>query len=226
MLQANVTWNLGTVLAIHILRLGLGLLLVQSVMPVLFPGSSFAIEMMDRLVVIILVWFAVRRHHGNFQDLGLTTEKLGKRLLQGLLAGIGLLFVSLYSERLYSTVLFLTPTQHPLVEMVKNSASWQEVLVPLFLAGIAAPVAEEILYRLFTFLPFKERWGLWGGAIISAGLFALMHFNAYWLGEMMVVGIGLALLYYFTGSLISAITAHAFINITKIIMLLAGAPMI
>ncbi|MCE5285388.1 MAG: CPBP family intramembrane metalloprotease [Pelosinus sp.] len=226
MLQPKVTWNLGTVLSIHILRLVVGLLLVQFVMPKLFPGSSFAIEVMDRLVVIALVWLAISKHQGNFRNLGLSREKLGLRLLQGLVGGIGLLFFSLYSERLYSTVLFLTPTQHPLVAMAKSAATWQALLAPLFLAGIAAPVAEEILYRLFTFLPFKERWGLWGGAIISAALFALMHFNAYWLGEMMVVGIGLALLYYFTGSLISAITAHAFINTTKIIMLFIGAPMI
>jgi membrane protease YdiL (CAAX protease family) len=226
MLQAKITWNMRDVLSIHVLRIVLGLLLVQYIMPILFPGSSFAVEVMDRLLVIGLVWLVVRKHHGSFRKLGISFEKLGTRLLQGLSAGLALLFVSLYSERLYATVLFLTPAQHPLVAMVENAASWQALLIPLFLAGLAAPVAEEILYRLFTFLAFKERWGLWGGAIISSALFALMHFNAYWLGEMMVVGIGLALLYYFTGSLISAMTAHAFINISKILMLFAGAPMI
>lgn len=226
MLQPKVTWNLKNVLSVHILRLVLGLFLVQFVMPFIFPGSAFAIDVMDRLLVIGLVWLAVRKHHGDFRNLGLSLDRVGLRFMQGLIAGIGLLFVSLYSERLYSTVLFLTPTQHPLVAAVKNAASWQALLIPLFLAGIAAPVAEEILYRLFTFLPFKERLGLWGGAIISAALFALMHFNAYWLGEMMVVGIGLAFLYYFTGSLISAMTAHAFINISKIVMLFIGAPII
>lgn len=226
MLHPKVTWNLRSVLSIHILRVALGLLLVQFVMPAIFPGSPFAVEVMDRVIVIVLVWSAVKKHQGDFKNLGLSVENLGSRLLQGLAAGFVLLFVSLYSERLYSTVLFLTPTQHPLVAAVKSAASWQALLMPLFLAGVAAPIAEEVLYRLFTFLPLKERWGLWGGAIASAALFALMHFNAYWLGEMMVVGVGLALLYYFTGSLISAMTAHAFINVSKILMLFIGLPMI
>ena len=63
---------------------------------------------------------------------------------------------------------------------------------------------------------------MWGGALASAAIFALMHFNVYWLPEMLVVGFGLAILYYKTGSLISSIIAHAFINVSKILLLFLG----
>ena len=72
----------------------------------------------------------------------------------------------------------------------------------------------------------KDQWGIWGGAAASSLVFALMHFNLYWLGEIMVVGFGLALLYYWSGSLVSAIVAHSIINTAKILMIFFGIPIV
>jgi len=227
MLPKKVPWNLKDVVLVYILRIVAGLLLVRAVYPLIFAeSSSFVVEMTDRLIVIGLVWFAVRNKHGNLQELGLSTHKLGRNVMAGLLAGILLLGVSMYSERLYATTLFATPVQHPLVAQVQQALNWQQLMVPLFLAGLAAPVTEELLYRMFTFLPLKDRFGLWGGAVLSAAIFALLHFNAYWLAEIIVVGVGLALLYYWTGSLLSAMIAHSFINSTKVILLFLGIPLV
>lgn len=227
MLSKRVPWTIKDVVLVYILRIVVGLLLVRAVYPLLFgESSSFAVEMTDRLVVIGLVWFAVRTKHGTMQDIGLSTHKLGRNVFAGLLAGIFLLGVSMYSERLYATTLFATPVQHPLVAQVQQALTWQQLMIPLFLAGLAAPVTEELLYRMFTFLPLKDRFGLWGGAVFSAAIFALLHFNAYWLVEIIVVGVGLALLYYWTGSLLSSIIAHSFINSTKVILLFLGVPLV
>lgn len=226
MLSAKIPWSLKAVLSVHVLRLAVGLLLVRVFYPVLFNVTPFVVEITDRAVVVALVWLAIRKYQIAFSRLGLSFHHAFRSVVQGLAAGLALLGVSIYSERLYTTVLFLTPDQHPLVAQVQQAVSWPDLLAPLFLAGLAAPVAEEALYRLFTFLPLKERWGLWGGAVGSAAIFALMHFNAYWLAEMMVVGIGLACLYYWTGSLISAIVAHSFINTSKILMIFLGIPLV
>lgn len=226
MLPAKVPWNLKDVLSIHILRLIVGLLLVRIIYPLLFDVSSFWIEVTDRLVMVTLVWAAVRKHKSGFTQLGLSSRRLAVNVFWGLAAGGGLLSVSIYSERLYTSVLMLSPTQHPLIGAVQSASNWRELAVPLFLAGFAAPVAEEILYRLFTFLPLKDRYGLMGGALVSAGVFALFHFNPYWLPEMIIVGVGLALLYYRTGSLVSSIVAHSFINSSKIVMMFMGLPVL
>lgn len=226
MLPAKVRWNLKDVLAIHLLRLIVGLILVRFVYPLLFDASSFWVEVTDRAVIVLLVWAALRKHQNRFADLGLTVRRLPASIFWGLTAGVGLLAVSMYSERLYTTVFMLTPSQHPLIGAVERATAWRDLAVPLFLAGFAAPVAEEILYRLFTFLPLKERYGLIGGALVSAGIFALFHFNPYWLPEMLIVGVGLAVLYYKTGSLVSSIVAHSFINSSKIVMLFAGIPLL
>lgn len=226
MLSVKAGWSLKTVIVVHVLRLLAGIVLVRFLYPLVFVVTPNFVEITDRLVVIALVLIAVRKYQPNLKQLGLSFEHAARNIAAGIGAGVILLFVSIYSERLYTTVLFLAPSRHPLVAQVENAASWQQLLMPVFLAGLAAPVAEEALYRLLTFLPLKERWGLWGGALGSAAIFALMHFNAYWLAEMIVVGMGLALLYYWTGSLISSIVAHSFINTAKIVMLFLGVTII
>lgn len=222
----KATWDLRAVLSVHILRLAVGILIVRLIYPLFFDASSFVIEMTDRLLVVALVVWKVRDSKGDLSVLGLSLNNWGKNVMKGLAGGVALLFVSLYSERLYTTVLLVEPAQHPIVAQVQAALSWQQLIIPLFLASVAAPVTEEILYRMFTFLPFKDKWGLWGGALASAAIFALFHFNAYWLAEMIIVGIGLALLYFWTGSLITSITAHSFINTSKIVMMYLGVPLI
>lgn len=225
MLSAKVAWNLKTVAVIYALRLIVGIVLVRMLYPMLFEVTPGVVEVTDRAVIIVLVALTVQRYQGSFKDLGLSLKKPIRKIAAGLAAGTALLGVSIFSERIYSTVFFVSPSQHPLVAAVEKASNWHDLMLPLFLAGLAAPVAEEIMYRLFTFLPFKDRWGVWGGAIASSAVFALMHFNVYWLAEMMVVGTGLALLYYYTGSLFSAIVAHSFINTTKMLMVFLGIPL-
>lgn len=222
----KATWNLRAVLSVHVLRLAVGILIVRLIYPFFFVASPFVIELTDRLLVVALVLWTVRHTNGDLKELGLSLNDWGKNVLKGLAGGTALLVMSLYSERLYTTLLLVSPTQHPIVAQVQAALSWQQLIIPLFLAGIAAPVTEEILYRMFTFLPFKDKWGLWGGAIASAAIFALFHFNAYWLVEMIIVGVGLALLYFWTGSLLTSITAHSFINTSKIVMMYLGMPLV
>jgi len=222
MLAGKVTWNLKAVLSIHVLRLVVGLLLVRVLYPLLFTATPFIVEVTDRVIVLGLVWITVRQCGSDFSKLGLSLDHLGANIVKGMAVGFILLAVSIFSEKIYTTMLFITPTDHPLIVQVENATTWQQLMVPLFLAGILAPLTEEIFYRLFTFLPMKERWGFWGGAIASSMVFAFMHFSAYWFGEMIVVGVGLAFVYYWTGSLISAMIAHSIINTSKILMLFFG----
>lgn len=222
----KATWDLKAVLSVHILRIAVGIIIVRLVYPLFFEASSFVIEVTDRLIVLALVVWKVHNTKGDLASLGFSLNNWGTNVARGLVGGAALLFVSLYSERLYTTVLLVEPAQHPLVAQVQAAVHWQQLIIPLFLAGIAAPVTEEMLYRMFTFLPLKEKWGLWGGALMSAAIFALFHFNAYWLVEMIIVGIGFALLYFWTGSLVTSITAHSFINTSKIVMMYLGVPLL
>lgn len=226
MLLSKAPWSLRDVALIHFMRLAVGFVVIRFVYPFFFAAPPPVVEVTDRLVVVGLVWFALRRHGASLAAWGLSLARPLRDVATGLGAGAALLVVSMFTGRLYTTVLFLSPTQHPLVAAVEQAVSWRDLALPLFLAGLAAPVAEEVLYRLFTFTPLRDRFGLWIGAVGSAAIFALFHFNPYWLGEMLVVGTGLALLYHWTGSLLASIAAHSFINTTKLVMLFYNVPLI
>ncbi|EAX48983.1 Abortive infection protein [Thermosinus carboxydivorans Nor1] len=226
MLPEQVPWGLKEVLLVHVLRLVTGLILVRGAFPLFFVASPLVIEATDRLLVLALVGLVIHRHGAKWQEWGVSFRHGVQNSLRGLAGGAVLLGISLYSERLYVSVFFAMPAQHPLIVQVQNAATWRDLAVPLFLAALAAPVMEEALYRLLTFPALTARFGLWGGALGSAAIFAFFHFNVYWLAEMMVVGVGLALLYYWTGSLISAVVAHSFINTSKILMLFLGIPLV
>lgn len=217
-MEDKIPWNLRDVLLVYIMRIALGWLLVRFIYPSVFTATPFSIEMTDRVVMIVLVWLTVHKYHSRLADFGLSLRRLPINILWGLAIGSVLLTISWFSERIYATMLMLTPMQHPLITQVENAANWHQLAGPLILAGIAAPIAEEILYRLFTFQALKERYGLRSGVVLSAAVFALLHFNVYWLPELIVVGAGLALLYHATGSLVSSIVAHSFINTAKIIL--------
>ncbi len=226
MLRGKAPWSIRDVALVHFMRLAVGFVVVRFIYPLLFAAPPPVVEVTDRLVVIGLVWFAVHRHGGTLAAWGLMFARPLRNMSAGLGAGAVLLAVSLFSERIYTTVLLISPTQHPLVALVEQAYSWRDLALPLFLAGLAAPVAEEVLYRLFTFTALRDRFGLWGGAVLSAAIFALFHFNPYWLAEMVVVGVGLAVLYHWTGSLLASITAHSFINTAKIAMLFYNVTLI
>jgi membrane protease YdiL (CAAX protease family) len=226
MAKGRVPWSLRDVLAVHFLRLAGGYIVVRFIYPLLFTAPPPVVEVTDRLIVVALVWLAVRRHGANLSEWGLSARNLGRSVAGGLATGAALLAVSVFSERLYAAVFLISPSQHPLVARVEAAVSWRDLVLPLLLAGVAAPLAEELLYRLFTFSALRDRFGLWGGAVASAAIFAIFHFNAYWLAEMMVIGTGLALLYHYSGSLVSAIAAHSFLNTAKILLLYFKAPFI
>lgn len=226
MLPAKAPWTIRDVALVHFLRLAVGFFVVRFIYPFFFAAPPPLVEVTDRVVVVAVVWWAVRRHGATLAAWGLSLARPLRDLAVGVGAGAALLVVSVFTGRLYTTVLFLSPTQHPLVALVEQAFSWRELLLPLFLAGLAAPVAEEVLYRLYTFSPLRDRFGLWAGALGSAAIFALFHFNPYWLAEMLVVGTGLALLYHWTGSLLASIAAHSFINSTKVLLLFYKIPFI
>jgi uncharacterized protein len=225
-MELRARWKLRDVFAVYFLRLACGLLLVRYIFPVTWSASAWIVELTDRLIVLVLVYIVVRRESSSWQEIGVRSKKMGLQIGWGLFVGSLLLGISIYSEKVFTTLLFVSPSQHPLVSLVELAHSWQDLVIPLFLAGIAAPITEEVLYRMFTFLPLTKRFGVTLGSLGSAVIFAAMHFSIFWLAEMMIVGVGLALLYYKTRSLVSAVVAHSFINTSKILMIYFGLPLV
>jgi ABC-2 type transport system permease protein len=79
------------------------------------------------------------------------------------------------------------------------------------LAVIAAPIFEEFIFRGLIFGGLRRSFSLWPAALVSAGLFAIMH-PALSLVPVFVMGAAAALVYDRTRSLLAPMLLHAVYN--------------
>ncbi|MCH7608399.1 MAG: CPBP family intramembrane metalloprotease [Chloroflexi bacterium] len=81
-------------------------------------------------------------------------------------------------------------------------------LLTLVLVVLVGPAAEEIFFRGFCFAGLVGRWGFWGAAVASSGLFGLAHLDPALMGPAFVSGFVFAWVYWRTGSLWPVVLAH------------------
>lgn len=118
----------------------------------------------------------------------------------------------------------------PLLETAfpQSEQAYQEALQALRRAPAAsllrvcviAPAAEEILMRGFVLGGLQAGYGAAAALLISALLFAVLHFNMVQTFSALVCGVVLGLLYLKTGSLPCCILAHAGYNLLSYIVML------
>jgi len=97
---------------------------------------------------------------------------------------------------------------------IESSSSLSEdvTVLTVFLAVIAAPIAEEILFRGLIFTRMARGSNLYIAAIISSIVFGVMHGTMIWAIYTFVVGAVLVWLFVKTRSLTASILAHFAFN--------------
>lgn len=93
-----------------------------------------------------------------------------------------------------------------------QSPNWWAVILA---AVILAPLWEELTFRGFLLSALaKSRLGFWPAALISSGLWTVLHLGYSWpgLASVFLAGIGLSWVMQRTGSMRAVVVAHAVIN--------------
>jgi membrane protease YdiL (CAAX protease family) len=85
---------------------------------------------------------------------------------------------------------------------------------------VAAPIAEEVFFRGYMLRFMERRLGFRAALLLSSLVFAVIHLNPSGLPVYLVIAVVMALVYHYSGNLISPIVAHATLNGT---ILLASA---
>lgn len=93
-------------------------------------------------------------------------------------------------------------------------------LIALVAVSLAAPVAEELVFRGLIFRVARDRWGPGRAALLSGLFFGVAHWQPWSLFGLVALGILLAGLYHLTGSLLAPIAAHATHNAVSLTLLL------
>ena len=98
----------------------------------------------------------------------------------------------------------------------ENTSSLVEIakLAPVMVIVIAiiGPILEEFVFRRVIFGSFFQVWGFWLSAIISAIVFAAIHFDFTHILLYTICGLIFAFLYYKTKRLLTSIVAHILLN--------------
>jgi len=107
------------------------------------------------------------------------------------------------------------PQEQELTRDLKEESSLTALIAYGALLAVAAPLAEEFFFRGFMFGVLAAKWGPWLGALATGLVFGAVHVAGSPVKTVVVLvilGIGLCLLYWRTGSLLPCVALHALNN--------------
>jgi membrane protease YdiL (CAAX protease family) len=171
------------------------------------------------LAVIYLV--IVRRRGVSWSDLGLRPASANWYWAAALL-GLATLplvaFVNFLSQTLSTGV-----ARNPQLDILAPIAmSWTGLAGLLLMAGILAPIVEEIVFRGLFYSWLRARWGVAVGVMLSALGFALAHGIPLLIPALATQGVIFALVYERSGSLWPPIIMHGVFNSAMSLALFAA----
>lgn len=172
------------------------------------------------IAMVAPVWFAVRAEGLTLADaVGMRRFHVGPAVTLAIL----LVPVEWYVGVIWFNILqaqhLRLPGRPSPIEFFGTSAVG--VVLGLLVAGVVAPIAEEIIFRGVLFGQLRRAWGEGAAVIVSALLFAAIHLNAVAFVPLAFVGVVLALLFRRSGSLWGSILAHGIYNIATFSIALA-----
>lgn len=151
-------------------------------------------------------WFSVRKYQLDWKALGLRRFDFAT-----LAIGCGLMILAFCFNFFYNLGAALVDlgSQTDMIgifDMVNTP--W-----PLLAAGVVvAPFVEEIFFRGFVFAGLREKYDWVPAALISAGLFAVLHLQPISILPIFLMGLIFAYLYHRTNSIWPAVIMHLATN--------------
>ncbi|MGB6220630.1 lysostaphin resistance A-like protein [Haloferula sp.] len=175
--------------------------------PLMSMPFFIALDSLTRfLPALIALGFLFRRSRHAFTRLGMG----GPLNIKLILGSFAILQIIEFGLRM---TLDRSGPPDPLGGLQASEEGYWGLLYSLASACIAAPIAEEILYRGVLFRSLANRIRIWAAAIASSAVFALVHF--YELPSLIMVfsvGMTCALCYASSRALLTAIGLHALYN--------------
>ena len=177
----------------------------------IFYNQSHNFYLVETIIGILCMLVIVYLNHRfSFKNkLEHKTIKLKSILLWSILGMVGALVIQIGLSRIESELFHFSSysaNTNLLLEIVHHYPYY--ILVP----GITAPVMEELIFRKFSrFIPFLP------AALVSSLLFSLAHMDGHFL-IYASIGLLFCYIYYRTGTIITSILSHIFLNLFIILL--------
>jgi uncharacterized protein len=182
------------------------------------PPSLFVIQLVSTIALVGLTLLLCRVVlNAQLPDLGLGRPLNWRYVGIGVVAGIALLFISGALEWIQERL--VGPHPQAILHVFAQHRGPLALILDLLSVAVLAPLAEELFFRGFLFTGLVQRMQLGVAATISGLLFGLAHADLWNAVPLSALGIGLALVYYRSGSLWTNIIAHATINGTQLLLI-------
>ncbi len=171
----------------------------------------------QEVILVAAVWFFVAARYRA------TRAQLGLRAFD-LPLGCGLSFVlwlASYVIRFCYVAAAFALGYRIGAQSVVNALSTTGIglLVTFVVAGVVAPIAEEVFFRGVLYGGLRARIGSAPALLVSAVVFTALHLSLELFVPIFVLGIFLAYLYQKTGSLYPGILLHSANNVVAVIAL-------
>ncbi|HYA32436.1 MAG TPA: type II CAAX endopeptidase family protein [Candidatus Bathyarchaeia archaeon] len=176
---------------------------------VINAATFWLLNVANIVSVALIVGAVLGLYKEKIAALGLTTKKLPKALLYGVVGFVVAFIAAGIAGYPIAQQFGVDPTQQALAQ----SASVSGMLPLVLLSGvIIAPIAEEIVFRGYLYKAFRDRFRPSYAIVMSAALFSAIHLELLAAVPLFVIGVVLAYVYEKTGNLMAPITLHVLNN--------------
>lgn len=178
---------------------------------------------LEACAFIPAVILAAKRRGAGPADLGLGRYPWRKALFLGCCGGTAAFLLVQACGSLLAAMGARVPEQRLLAETLLMRRQSGNLLLFLGIAGVVAPVWEELFFRGLGYSVLRRRLGAAAASFLSALLFALLHAEPLLLRlPIFLLGIFLAFLFQWSGSLYVPIAAHGVANILSTMLAYLG----
>jgi uncharacterized protein len=174
-------------------------------------GVLIALTFLQDVGFVIAALFVARMARRPLpRDFGLVPTPVWRAV--GIVVGV---YVGFYVFAGIWSALLGIDDQSDLPNELGVDSSTAALVAVVLLVCIAAPVAEEFLFRGLLFTSIRASAGLWPAAIVNGVVFGAIHAGSSPVGLLVplgILGVGLCLIYAWTGSLYPCVALHAVNN--------------
>ena len=174
-------------------------------------GALLTAQLFGYLFLAPYVLFVLRAlWRGSFAQLGFTWPSL-RQIGVALLGAVVMIIVVTLLGQLVQTILHVHHEQQA-VQIFRSIHNPRLALYFALVVTVAAPITEELTFRVFIFNAARRFMPLWGSAVVSGALFAVAHQDPFLMIPLAAGGIILCYVYMRTGNAWMSMITHACFN--------------
>lgn len=214
--------QLGSIIFMAVLKFFITTFHLKFDQTILNAYFNLAFDVIFALITIFIFKDELRSQWNDFKN------KDKREFFNDILIGIPILYILSIAGNLLSMIFSGTGSSSE-NQMFLETLIAQVPIVMFITVVIAAPILEELIFRLLFFTGFYK-WNRWLGYAVSAGLFGLLHVYQPMLegnfSEILMIfpylfmGIGLCFIYERSDNIFASIICHGIINLVATILLL------